>query len=105
MTQSAAHLRANAHVYVQTEKCLQDIGVGFTCVHVEANRFQRAGRASGDRGEGILTSSFRTGDLSSLGLELMQHINIRWWPLWSSGQSSWLQIQRLRFDSRCYQIF
>jgi hypothetical protein len=24
-------------------------------------------------------------------------------PLWSSGQSSWLQIQR--FDSRCYQIF
>jgi hypothetical protein len=26
-------------------------------------------------------------------------------PLWSSGQSSWLQIQRLEFDSRCYQIF
>jgi hypothetical protein len=23
-------------------------------------------------------------------------------PLWSSGQSSWLQIQRLRFDSRHY---
>jgi hypothetical protein len=26
-------------------------------------------------------------------------------PLWSSVQSSWLQIQRSRFDSRCYQIF
>jgi hypothetical protein len=26
-------------------------------------------------------------------------------PLWSSGQSSCLQIQRSEFDSRCYQIF
>jgi hypothetical protein len=26
-------------------------------------------------------------------------------PLWSSGQSSWLQIQRPVFDSRRYQIF
>jgi hypothetical protein len=26
-------------------------------------------------------------------------------PLWSSGQSSWLRIQRFRFDSRNYQIF
>jgi hypothetical protein len=26
-------------------------------------------------------------------------------PLWSSGQSSWLQIRRRRFDSRHYQIF
>jgi hypothetical protein len=26
-------------------------------------------------------------------------------PLWSSGQSSWLHIQRFRFDSRRYQIF
>jgi hypothetical protein len=26
-------------------------------------------------------------------------------PLWSSGQTSWLQIQRSRFDSRRYQIF
>jgi hypothetical protein len=25
--------------------------------------------------------------------------------LWSSGQSCWPQIQRSRFDSRCYQIF
>jgi hypothetical protein len=28
-----------------------------------------------------------------------------WPPLWSSGQSSWLQIQRSGFDSRCCQIF
>jgi hypothetical protein len=26
-------------------------------------------------------------------------------PLWSSGQSSWLQIQRSGFDFRSYQIF
>jgi hypothetical protein len=26
-------------------------------------------------------------------------------PLWSGGQSSWLQIQRSGFDSRNYQIF
>jgi hypothetical protein len=26
-------------------------------------------------------------------------------PLWSSGQSSWLQIRRPGFDSRHYQIF
>jgi hypothetical protein len=26
-------------------------------------------------------------------------------PLWSSGQSSWIQIQRSGFDSRHYQIF
>jgi hypothetical protein len=27
-----------------------------------------------------------------------------WLPLWSSGQSCWLQIQRSGFDSRRYQI-
>jgi hypothetical protein len=26
-------------------------------------------------------------------------------PLWSSGQNSWLQIQKSGFDSRSYQIF
>jgi hypothetical protein len=26
-------------------------------------------------------------------------------PLWSSGQSSWIEIQRSGFDSRHYQIF
>jgi hypothetical protein len=26
-------------------------------------------------------------------------------PLWSNGQSSWLQIRRIGFDSRHYQIF
>jgi hypothetical protein len=33
------------------------------------------------------------------------HPNIRRPPLWSSGQSSWLQVQKLGFDSRRYQIF
>jgi hypothetical protein len=32
-------------------------------------------------------------------------ICLLWPPLWSSGQSSWLQIQRSRFDSLHYQIF
>jgi hypothetical protein len=27
----------------------------------------------------------------------------KWLPLWSSGQSSWLQIRRPGFDSRHYQ--
>jgi hypothetical protein len=30
---------------------------------------------------------------------------LSWEPLWSRGQSSWLQIQRSEFDSRRYQIF
>jgi hypothetical protein len=33
------------------------------------------------------------------------YIYIQWPPLWSSGQSSWLQIQRPGFGSRHYQIF
>jgi hypothetical protein len=33
------------------------------------------------------------------------NLNIILPPLWSSGQSSWLQIQRPGFDFRCYQIF
>jgi hypothetical protein len=28
-----------------------------------------------------------------------------WPPLWPSGQSSWLQIQRSGFDSQRYQVF
>jgi hypothetical protein len=30
---------------------------------------------------------------------------LSWPPLWSSGQSSWLQILRSGFDSRRYQMF
>jgi hypothetical protein len=32
-------------------------------------------------------------------------VTIFWPLLWSSGQSSWLQIQRSGFNSRRYQIF
>jgi hypothetical protein len=32
-------------------------------------------------------------------------INLLGPPLWYSGQSSWLQIQRSGFDSQCHQIF
>jgi hypothetical protein len=36
---------------------------------------------------------------------LDEFVRIRGPPLWSSGQSSWLQIRRPGFDSRHYQIF
>jgi hypothetical protein len=41
-------------------------------------------------------------------LKIMTHLgceNIIWLPLWSSGRSSWLQIQRSRFNFWLYQIF
>jgi hypothetical protein len=40
-----------------------------------------------------------------LFLIVITDINLLWPPLWSSGQSSWLQIQRSGFDSLLYQIF
>jgi hypothetical protein len=36
---------------------------------------------------------------------LTLHVRMVGPPLWSKGQSSWLQIQRSGFDSRRYQIF
>jgi hypothetical protein len=37
--------------------------------------------------------------------KLHSYLVLLWPLLWSSGQSSWLQIQRSTFDSWCYQIF
>jgi hypothetical protein len=37
--------------------------------------------------------------------EFICYVEERRPSLWSSGQSSWLQIQRPGFDSRHYQIF
>jgi hypothetical protein len=37
--------------------------------------------------------------------EISNDNGVRGLPLWSSGQSSWLQIQRSRFDFRSYQIY
>jgi hypothetical protein len=58
------------------------------------------------------TSAEIGGNLAQLRPEssLYYFRNIRFfffpWPsLWSSDQSSWLQIQRSEFDSRLYQIF
>jgi hypothetical protein len=36
---------------------------------------------------------------------LSETLCLEWPPLWSSGQSSWLQIQMSGFVSRRYQIF
>jgi hypothetical protein len=48
-------------------------------------------------------------DLGEIGWGGMNWIgavmNVVRLPLWSSGQSSWLQIRRPGFDSRHYQIF
>jgi hypothetical protein len=42
--------------------------------------------------------------VNSVSDNFLIRVNIRP-PLWSSGQGSWLQIQRSGFDSRHYQIF
>jgi hypothetical protein len=42
---------------------------------------------------------------SELYTRIFQVCSERWPPLWSNRQTSWLQIQRSRFDSRLYQIF
>jgi hypothetical protein len=49
-----------------------------------------------------ITWSHRRNSMQKPNMKLFR---MKWPPLWSSGQSSWLQIQRPRFDSRCYQIF
>jgi hypothetical protein len=38
-------------------------------------------------------------------VKIFLRLAVQWPPLWSSGQSFWLQIQRSWFDSRCYHIF
>jgi hypothetical protein len=38
-------------------------------------------------------------------VEVFTNVHYLWLPLWSSGQSSWLQIQRSGFNSQRYQIF
>jgi hypothetical protein len=38
-------------------------------------------------------------------IPISYYVSLHWPPLWSSSQSSWLQIQRSGFDSRRYQIF
>jgi hypothetical protein len=37
--------------------------------------------------------------------KILQWVGINWPPLWSSGQSSWLQIQKSSFDFQHYQNF
>jgi hypothetical protein len=53
---------------------------------------------SGGRSVGIVRSRTQTMEFSFLLWEFLP-------SLWSSGQGSWLQIQRFGFDSRRYQIF
>jgi hypothetical protein len=48
----------------------------------------------------IKLSSYRT---SQKDWKFQCLISVLWPPLWSSGQSSWLQIRRPGFDSRYYQ--
>jgi hypothetical protein len=54
------------------------------------------------RNSSCLTEHKRSWKLERLFRIALEHYRP---PLWSSGQSSWLQIQRSGFDSRLYQIF
>jgi hypothetical protein len=54
-----------------------------------------------------LTSQFYNKQINNSILAFVYYVEVlpRRQPLWSSGQSSWLQIQRSGFCSRRYQIF
>jgi hypothetical protein len=48
----------------------------------------------------------RVTDKLKAGIKVKVNLSLcllNWPPLWSSGQSSWLQIRRLGFDFRHYQ--
>jgi hypothetical protein len=51
------------------------------------------------------TSVVRAGNSGYLYFTFCDIFSFPWPPLWSSGQSSWLQIQRSGFNFRRYQIF
>jgi hypothetical protein len=56
---------------------------------------------------GVCTVHERTEthtDLDSNGVTNLNCIMKKRPPLWSSGESSWLQIERSGFDCWCYQI-
>jgi hypothetical protein len=52
-----------------------------------------------------LTAASTTQKLRVVQNKIIRRIYDERAPLWSSGQSFWLQIQRSGFDSRHYQIF
>jgi hypothetical protein len=51
----------------------------------------------------ILVMRRNNTDALWMTISINKSFYISWPPLWSSGQSSWLQIRRLGFDSRHYQ--
>jgi hypothetical protein len=53
----------------------------------------------------FLSNSGVLGSNSTWSMNICVFVWCLWRPLLSSGQSSWLQIQRFGFDSRRYQIF
>jgi hypothetical protein len=67
--------------------------------------------SSSDTNVSLFSSTINIADLDLIKKSLNKMICYsegyvwRWLPLWSSGQSSWLQIRRPGFDSRHYQIF
>jgi hypothetical protein len=52
-----------------------------------------------------LTDYLITSYTNNISAQPIQKILFLWPPLWSSDQSSWLQIYRSGFNSRLYQIF
>jgi hypothetical protein len=55
----------------------------------------------------VMYTEYRELDVPLLfeWLVILIRVRFTWPPLWSSGQSFWLQIHRSVFDSRRYQIF
>jgi hypothetical protein len=63
--------------------------------YTEENRNLRNSRCENHRSYGVISQKTE--------LLLMAAVGTLGPPLWSSGQSSWLQIRRIGFDSRHYQ--
>jgi hypothetical protein len=58
-----------------------------------------------NKGKQIKINKIQTKHTNKVICMLWKNNDITIPPLWSSGQSSWLQIQRPGFDSRRYHIF
>jgi hypothetical protein len=53
----------------------------------------------------VVAANFMSEDINDFCSFIYNACKISRLPVWSSGQSSWLQIQRSGFDFRRYQIF
>jgi hypothetical protein len=81
---------------LKLKKTLPDILYMYVCVSFYPHKLAITSPTSGGRSVGIVRSQTQT-------MEFKFFMYVCGLPLWSSGQSSWLQIRRPGFDSRHYQ--